>query len=144
MAFASAEDVAERFPRDLTVDEEVIADAVIASVTGQITDAVDRDSGWAAALDPVPETFKALCVEKAISAISNPMNVASESETLGAWSRSQTFPRLQDVGALLTAAEERRVRQAWYGLSASARTTSVIDDVLDHFDDGEIDGSLGS
>ena len=136
MAFATSDDVAARLQRTLTSAEQAAATAAIADVTGQIVEAVDRDAAWAAALVDVPATFKAICVEKALAAITNPLGVAAQA--LGA--ASYTFRRNSDGGVLLTDSDERRVRRAWFGTATgTARTRSAIDDVLDHRDDGEID-----
>lgn len=143
--FADTDAVAARLGRDLTEGEEGIAESVIESITLQIAEAVDRDADWADELDPIPATFTALCVEKSIAAIANPLNVASQSETMGSWNSSQTFPRAQDVGALLTAEEESRIRKAWFGqASGSARLPSMVDDILDIADDGEINDSVAA
>jgi hypothetical protein len=129
--FAKPSDVAGRLGRDLTTKEEGIATAVIATVTGLITDAVDRDAEWATDLDPVPEGLKALCVEKAIGAISNPSNLASESETVGSYQHGQSFPRSGDVSVFLTPFEERLAARAVYGSNAgSSAPDSIIDRVV--------------
>ena len=129
MAFATYTDVANRLLRTLTSAEQTAATAVIADVTTQIADEVGRDAAWAAALSPVPGYLKAICIEKAISAIANPSNFASESETLGSYSHSQTYPRATDGGVLLTDDEARRVRAAVYGTGVASPTVgSWLDD----------------
>lgn len=112
MAFADADDVAARLGRDLTDPETGVAGSVIVTVTGLIAATLDQDAEWAQNLDPVPAYFTALCVEKTIGAIVNPTNLAAESEQLGAYQHSQTFPRSLDGGVFLTAAERREVRRA--------------------------------
>lgn len=140
MAFATDDDVATRLGRVLTSAEEAQATAVIATVTGLIADAAGRDGDWATALSPVPETLKALCVEKAVGAIVNPSNLAAQSETLGAASRSQTFPRSGDVGVFLTDAETRLVSWAVYGTnSGTASPESMVDRVIDLAEGREVD-----
>jgi hypothetical protein len=120
MAFAKASDVEKRIGRALTDLEKGVAESAISTVTGLIIDCVDRDQAWADALDSVPAALTGLCVEKALGAVSNPLNLASESETLGAYSNSQTFPRSADVGVFLTPFEERIVSRAIYGTTTGS------------------------
>jgi hypothetical protein len=144
LAFATQEDVEIRLGRVLSEAEGFQADAVITTVTGLIADAVDRSAAWAADLDPVPETLRALCVEKAIGAIANPSNLASESEQLGAHQRSHTFPRAGDVGLFLTDAEQRRSREAVYGATTgSSSPRSMIDRVTDLRENRGVDEEPG-
>lgn len=131
MAFATADDVGQRLGRSLNDGEKGTATSVIATVTGLITDVVDRDAAWAAALDPVPEALKSVCVEKAIAAIANPSNLAAESEQLGAYQHSQTFQRSNDTNPFLTPFEERMVARAVYGAnSGTSRPTSTVDELI--------------
>lgn len=125
MAFATTADVATRLGRALTAAEQAMAQQVIDSVTAQISAVVNEGSEWATALDPVPEVFKSLCIEKVIYIGSNPNGIASESETLGAYTHSQTFPRSMDsYGVLLTDEEKRSVRQAVWGVVRSVSLES--------------------
>jgi hypothetical protein len=111
-AFATAEDVQARMLRAELSDEESAAAAlVIDVVTGLITDTVGEDPEWAEGLDPVPTTYRALCIEKAVSAIANPEALAATTERLGHHEEGRTFSRSRDVGIELTAAEERRIRK---------------------------------
>lgn len=140
MAFATHEDVQTRLGRDLTEQEQGTATDVIADVTGLIVDCVDRDSDWAAGLDPVPAALKAICVEKALAAIVNPRGVASQSESLGAHSHSETFRRTADVGVFLTPLEERRVARAVYGRNSGSSTPrSVLDRTIDLAEGRDVD-----
>jgi hypothetical protein len=120
MVFAKAEDVEKRIVRPLTVAEKATAESVISTVTGLIIDCVGRDQAWADDLDPVPVALTGLCVEKAIGAVSNPLNLAAQSEALGAYSNSQTFPRSGDVGVFLSPFEERIVSRAVYGTTTGS------------------------
>lgn len=115
MALATPEDVEKRLGRALAGGEEGIAESVIATVTGLIIDCAGREQAWADALDPVPVALKGLIIEKVVGAISNPFNLAAQSDTLGAYSGSQTFPRSSDIGVFLTPFEERIVSRAVYG-----------------------------
>lgn len=140
MAFATHEDVQTRLGRDLTSTEQAAATDVIATVTGLIVDCVDRDEEWAEDLSPVPAALKAICVEKAIGAISNPHGVASFSESLGAHSYSQTSRRSADVGPFLTPFEERQVQRAVYGRNShSSSPRSVVDRIIDLAEARDVD-----
>lgn len=141
MAFATADDIATRLGRSLTDDERSQATSVIADVTGLIADAASRDAAWATALTPVPVALKALCVKKAISVISNPLGLASESERLGQHEHAQTFPRNGDgVDVFLTEAEERRVNWAIYGSnSGSSSPEAPVDRFVDIWEGREPD-----
>lgn len=139
MPFAEPKDVQARLGRSLTSAEEETASAVIAAVTGLIVDCVDRSAEWATSLDPVPEALKAICVEKAISAITNPTSLASESESLGAYQHSQTFQRSSDVGIYLSPFEERLISRAVYGAtSGSASAVSMVDRLVQSRDGEEL------
>lgn len=120
MAFANSNDVETRIGRPLTEAEKGVAESAIITVTGLIIDCAGRDQAWADALNPVPSTLTGLCVEKAIGAVSNPLNLAAQSETLGAYSDSRTFPRSGDVGVFLTPFEERLVSRAVYGTTTGS------------------------
>lgn len=130
MSFATSQDIGARLGRDLAVDEQSAVELVIEIVSGQIADAVDRDDEWADALDPVPAVFRAICIEKAVSALTNTENLASLSRTLGKSSISKTFPRSADGGILLSEYEERLVRRAVVAGVAGPRIGSVLDDIL--------------
>lgn len=130
--FAEPKDVETRLGRPLSDKENDVATSVITTVTGLIADSVGRDAAWAEGLDPVPEALKSICVEKAIGAIANPTNLASSSEALGAYSRSQTFPRSADVSVFLSEFEERLIDRAVYGnASTVAYPESTVDRVID-------------
>lgn len=129
VAFATADDVATRLALDLSDEQEAAAAFVIEIVTGLIAELAGESPASAEALDPVPAYYRALCVEKAVGAIANPENLAATSESLGAYSRSATFPRSQDVGIFLTEYEEQMVRRiANNKVSASTRTHSLLHD----------------
>lgn len=132
MAFATTSDVSSRLGRTLTAAETDSAALTISIVQSLIAAEAGRDDAWATALSPVPAYFRALCIEKAISAIANPSNIASTSETLGAFSHSETYPRAQDGGALLSDEESTQVRRVIYGSGiASPHLTSFLDDLPD-------------
>jgi hypothetical protein len=143
MPFATADDVSTRLGRELTTPEEDQVTAVIDSVDGLIRSEVDRDADWDP--DPVPAYLKELTIQKAIAAIVNPFNLASQSEQLGVFQHSETYQRAQDGGIALSEAEGRAVRSAVYGEAAgSARLKNPIDDVFDYADDGLVNDSVDS
>ena len=137
MPLATAADVAVRLGRSLTAAETAMAEQVIAAVTGQIVDAVDRDAAWADGLDPadVP-VLKALCVEKVIVVGTNPNGLAAESEALGAHSHSRTFQRSNDAGMFLTDQEQRLCRSAVYGTLTGSSTPRALEDRLTDLREG--------
>lgn len=120
--FAEVADVEARLGRELAEGERDAARLILEVVSGMIWEAADKDVAWASALEPVPALLRALAIEKAVGAVANPTNLASASETLGAYSYSETYPRALDVGVFLTADEERAVRRAVYGSGATSAT----------------------
>lgn len=141
--FASTDDVAARLGRALTEGETTNATAVLAGVAGLIRSEAGKAADWDP--DPIPAYLRELSIEKAIAALVNPSNLASESEALGAYSSARTYQRAQDGGITLSDDEGRAVRFAVFGTNAaSARQHSFVDTELDLLDDGEIDDSVGS
>jgi len=132
MPLATSADVETRLRRELTEAEEESAEQTIETVTGLVADVVDQKVEWVEALDPVSPVLRALCVERAITALANPTGIASESETLGTHSYSQTHRSVSEGGGLeLTGAEERLVRRAVYSpKSASSTPGSTIDRLI--------------
>jgi hypothetical protein len=133
-AFASTDDVATRLGRSLTAAEEAQIEGVLEAVDGMIRDAVDRDIDWAPV--PVPSLLREVSIQKAIAALTNPPNIASES--LGEY--SVTFQRGQDGGIALSEAEGRMLRLAVYGTNtASSYPRSVVDRFIDLAEDRDVD-----
>lgn len=130
-AFASAGDVEVRLGRELTEEEEAIAEQVVDAVTGLIADSVGRDSDWAASLDPVPPTLSQLCIEKAVAKIANPVGALSTDERLGDYSYATRYAEQGIVGGLtLTRTERALVRRAIFGSNlVSTRTPPIADDL---------------
>lgn len=114
-SFATAEDVERRMGRALSDSETDVAEMVIETVSGLIVGLVGEDDDWADALDPVPPYFRALCVEKVVTVLSNPEGLASFSEQLGEYQHSGTYPRASDIGLFLSDSERREVRRALGG-----------------------------
>jgi hypothetical protein len=133
VALATHTDVATRLGRELTEAEQKTATQVIETATGLIADAVDRTMEWAERLDPVSPVLRGICVERALAAIANPANLASESETLGDHTHAQTHRRAPEGGVLpLTPVEERMISRAVYGATTgSASAESPIDRIID-------------
>lgn len=123
--------------RDLTEAEETTALFVITSVQQLIAECLSRDSEWADALDPIPETLRNICVEKAILAIVNPNGLESQTETLGAYSHTERFTKSGAGAALslaLNASERARARRAVDGTHlASLRTPSAMEQYLEEY-----------
>ena len=141
--FATKEAVTARLGRSLTSAEEAQVEGVLAAISGLIRAEVGKAPSWDPS--PIPSVLSELAIQKAIAAVTNPTGVAQESESVGSYSHSQTFPRSQDNGIFLSDAEGRAVRFAVFGTNAgTARVRSHVDTVLDLADDGEINNSLGS
>lgn len=136
MPFATLQDVATRLGRSLTTPESNLAEYIIETTTGLIVEAVGRDLAWADALDPVPATLKAICVEKAIAVGTNPNQLATHTEELGVARETRTFrPGGGTAGSTqpdiyLTADEERRARRA---IGGPASRSVVLPSVVDNF-----------
>lgn len=135
--FATYEDVETRLGRTLTDAQRDTATDVIAIVQAQIIDEVDRDAAWADALDPVPVVLKALCVSKAVNAISRPEpSIAAES--LG--EHSVTYARETSADIFLSEPEKRLARMAVYGtLTASSTPRALHDRVIDLNEGRDVD-----
>lgn len=129
-AFAVHADIATRLGRDLTTKEQAQATAALDAIAGLIREAAGKAADWTPS--PAIPLYKTLSIEKVVGVITNPANLAAESEQLGDHEYSQTFPRAGDIGIFLTDAEERRVcRAAFHTNSASPRMTSeLVEDSL--------------
>jgi len=137
LAFATSADVATRLGRALTEAETAQIDGALGDVAQLIRQAGGKAADWMPATT-VPRLLRSLSIEKAIGVIVNPHNLASESEQLGAYQHSQTFPRSADIGIFLSDDERRQVRRAIYGTNAaSVRPPSLVDD-LRRADSGQI------
>lgn len=129
MAFATPEDIATRFGRELSAIEAATAEWLLDGATAAIAQAADKDDAWAENLSPVPKILRSLCVELARRAMSNPEGLRSMSEQLGAYQHSRSFRDAAAGGDItLTDIEERLVRRTVYGrTSGSAKVGSVLD-----------------
>lgn len=124
MIYATTAEVAARLGRALTSAEQTQVSEVLVGVGGLLHEAAGKPAAW----DPVPPPplFKTLSVEKAVGVIANPLSLASESEQLGAYQRSQTFQRGMDVGIFLTEHEEQLVADAVYAPTSGSSTARSI------------------
>jgi hypothetical protein len=133
MAFASADDVATRLGETpLSEADQAAASQLLDFATAVLTDAVDKSTGWADELDPVPEVLKGLAVELVCRAMASPQGLAAASETLGAYTREETYRRDLSTAMALTPVEERIARSAVYGSSSgSSSPESLVDRIVE-------------
>lgn len=131
MAFASTDDIAARLGESsLSEADEASAEMLLEFATAVIAQAVDKDDEWADALDPVPKILRLMTVELVCRAMASPQALGSATETLGAYSRSETYRRDLSTSLVLTDLEERMLRRAIIGrLSGSAEVESLASDV---------------
>lgn len=121
-AFATVAQVAQRMGRTLTSAEEAQAGQLLADATSLIADAVGQDDDWAASLDPIPARLRVTCIEVAVRVLQNPLGVHSQTERLGEYQRSHTYPGTDAASLYLTADEERKCRRAVTGSLFAAVT----------------------
>lgn len=131
MAFATAEDIATRLGEEsLSVADKASAELLIDLATAVIAEAVDQDDEWAKGLNPVPTIVRALTIELVCRAMASPQGLTSASESLGAYTRSESYRKDPSTALLLTDMEERMLRRAILGqLSGSVRIESHVDDI---------------
>lgn len=124
MAFATADNVADRLGRKLSDAENGSAEFLIDAATSLVADAVDRDEAWAEALDPVPKVLRLIVVEATCRALNNPAGLDSLQESLGDHSHTQTFRRGADAaGLLLTKPERELARRTVLGAGLTTMRT---------------------
>lgn len=133
MAFATADDIATRLGEEsLSPADKASVELLIELAASVIAEAVDQGDEWTEELDPVPTIVKALTIELVCRAMASPQGLASATETLGAYSRSETYRKDLSTALLLTDMEERMLRRAVIGqLSGSVRIESHVDDIYD-------------
>lgn len=118
------------------------AEMLLPMVAGLIIDAVDRDTAWALALDSVPPIIRAVCLTVVKRFMDNPSGARSQSETLGQYSYAASFTDGAH-GLMLTDAEVALCRRAVYGRgSGSSRPLTILDDLIELSETGEIAGSV--
>lgn len=115
MAFATTDDIAARLEVSaLTTEQEAAADqlldsasALVSVAAGKSESAITTDAGNGLAI------AKGLTIELVWRAMANSSGLSSASETLGEYTRSETYRR--DLSLLLTDAEKLILRQAIHG-----------------------------
>lgn len=135
--FATAANIKTRLGRDFATNEEALATFLIEGATALIAHEVDKDDEWAAALNPVPVVLTWTVIEAVRRVMSNPQGLASAQEQLGAYSHSETYPRVEEAsaaGLVLTATEQLLVRKAVHGRNTTSVTVrSEVDDYTETF-----------
>ncbi len=134
MAFATVDDVQTRLARTLSADEQDAATLLLDGVAAEIALAVGLD--LADITDPGVLRF--ISIEAVCRVMANPSGARSTSESLGAYQYAVSF--FESQAGLLNEREERQIREAvWGSTAAGVRTESVIDDVIELAETGEID-----
>jgi hypothetical protein len=127
--FATPEDIATRYGRELNTVEAATAEFLLEGATALIAQAADKDDAWADNLDPVPRLLKIITVELVCRAFPNPESLAGLTEQLGSYQYSKRFKAGTDAltsDLMLTEPEERLVRRAVHGtLSGSVPLRSI-------------------
>lgn len=132
MAWPTNSEISTRLARDLTSDETAQADLLIDQAIAAVAAACDKTDEWADDLTPVPAALASIVIEAVARAITVPIGVRSQQETIGSYSRSESYPDTLAQGVALTAGEELRARRIVFGSSSgSARAASVLDDLYD-------------
>lgn len=134
MAFATVQDVSNRIGRELTPRESLQVSSLLEAVTAMIETEIGRTEDD---FELVPATVSHVCASAAIRAFANPYGFASNTESLGSYSASQTYAREGGSDLTLTTPERLIVRRAVYGTnSGSSRQDPLLTaDVIG--DDGE-------
>lgn len=121
MSFVTTEDVRKRLGfASLTRQQDEQIGVLIGLVDSLIIDAVGKDAGWAAELDPVPPMLPVVAMTVVCRSLANPTGAAGLSETLGQFSHSERFNDASEAGLSLTEREERLVRRAVFGTDADS------------------------
>ena len=124
MAFATESDVEARLGRSLTTAESTQVDALLDAAQATIEVVI----GCAEAdLDTVPASCQHVCVAMVLRGMVNPHGFASDTESLGAYSKSQTYGRDGGGDLTPTQAETMILRRAVYGTTTgSARLEATL------------------
>lgn len=126
MAFASVDDVKARLARPLTEADEAAAEFLLIGAQMFVEAAAEKTEAQLG--DEVPPVLRFVAVEVVCRAMANPQGLASESETLGAYSHTERYSA-EGADLLLTKTEELLVRRAVHGtLSGSTEPASLADD----------------
>lgn len=129
--FATVSDVTARLGRaDSALEDNAQIAMLLDLATTLIAEAAGQDAAWAADLDPVPVALRVIAIEAVVRVLLNPSGVRQMQQTLGSYSRGETFGTDHRGGLALTDDEESRIRRAIYGASSgSASVRSVVHDV---------------
>lgn len=128
MAFATTDDVAARLGRYLTIEETARAAALVEAASAAIEVVIGRAQDD---MDDVPASLQHICVSMTLRALDNPYGFASNSESLGAYSSSQTYNR-EGGGFLPTQAETQLIRRAVYGTNtgSSRQDATLLEEAI--------------
>jgi hypothetical protein len=128
--FAEVTDLETRLGTTFAAAQTLQAQSLLELATGLVLDAISQDEAWLDAQTAIPSRLRVTCIEAAVRVFSNPTGARSESETLGAYSHSQSWADAS-AGMQLTEREERACRRAVYGsATASPRVGAIIDETL--------------
>jgi hypothetical protein len=130
---ASVRDVRIRLGRELTSLQEEQVDLLIGLATANILAAVGKDSTWTPDAVMMPP-LSGLCIEIVCRAMSNPQALGQYSQTLGAYSYTETYAReIPGSGLMLTKAEDLFVNRVVHGSNAgSAKARGHVDEVYEY------------
>lgn len=127
--FATVEDVATRFRRELTEAETADAQLLLEGATAIVTVALGKDEEWVEDLVEVPGVLRIVTLALVVREMQNPGGLASVRKQIGSYSYARTF-REAGGDLLLTKAERMLVRRAILGpLVGSARAESLADEL---------------
>lgn len=132
--FAATADLFLRLDIQSPTDHQTArAELLLDQATAAITAAVDKDDDWAADYD-VPLSIEGICLDVAARAFNAAPGLRSEQETLGAHSRSVSYPDHAASGVQLTDDEQLRARRIVFGSnSGGARAESMADDLSENY-----------
>ena len=130
-SFGSLNHVRVRLGRPLTQAQEEQAELLLSLATINILMALGKGGTWNAGT--AKPFLDGLAVEIACRAMANPQSLGQESETLGSYSHTTTYPReIPGSGIALTDAEELAARRAVYGSNmGSATVVGPVDNFVD-------------
>lgn len=118
MAFATTDDIADRLELSaLTAEQDAAATQLLETATAIICVTAGRDE---ADISPVPDLVKGLTIELVCRAMASPQGLSSASETLGEYTRSETYRRDLSSVLLLTQAEQLILRKAIHGRTSDS------------------------
>ena len=130
MAFATTADVAARLGRALTTAEDDQAESLILAAQATIEVVIGRAE---ADLTTVPAACEHVCVSMVLRGMANPYGFASDTESLGAYTKSQTYGRDGGTDLTPTQSETLILRRAVYGTTtgSSKAEATLLKEALD-------------